>query len=1288
MLAWQIVSAGPLAQAEPEGPNSVTEIQVSRDGDAREVRITTAQAPTFTVFRLSDPMRVVVDISGGDLAQLDGPLVVEDGVIGQIATRQFNTDGFVMGRIIVGFERAVTYHVNAEGNAVVVSTGNMTLRRIDRPTPPPVAPIDRAAAERFEAAKAEAEKAAEQAQAERAAAEEAARWAAQQKQEAQALAETARRLKTEAEQAQTEAQTRQQQARDALARDRSEAEKAAALAERRLLEVRREAASAAEAQAEADRLALEAEQQKREAEELATRAEASHKRQLAQLGQEMARAQAAKSEAEAARAAAQQAQAEAEEAEAAAKEAKEALEARRAALATELAQADGRARQAARLRQEAETALAGLSEERRAVEATRRELAEQQQALRASREEISQQRRALGTRQQEVSTLAQKLQKQAQQLQNEAEQVAQDRAQLQQRRRALRSRTESTREGQAQAEKLEAREARLRQAQRKLTQDRQSLRAERQRLQKQRQALQVRRQRLDRRERQQRKASKRTPASEPTAPSVVTASAVLPMPAMAPIPRKEPETNVSSSTSRASSTPETPPLRTLQGAQPYRPPVLTGVQAGQQISGVLLAIEGKAPSFQVLRVDDPPRLVVDMVRTKRGVRRLTHGVRHPFVRRVRLGDHEHATRAVFDLTHARAEHDVREVPEGLLVHLREPPPNTATPPTPSLSAPPAATATVAKAANSFEVRDLRFEGDPSQARIVMEVPPEVQTRVDDRSSKAWVLELANARLPKKLEKALDTSAYGSVVRLVSAYQAEKQPPAVKIVANLTGPASQRVQRQQNALVWEIVGSPRQANPDVPATPRRRPTVAARGGALPASQALARSTTAQARPASKRRISIDLQDAELVNVLRLLADVSGENIVASDEIKGKITLKLRNVPWDTALETILKTKGYDKVRKNNILRIAPAEQIQREQELALAKKKAQLEVEDTVIKIITINYATASEIVNQVKPMLTARGTVQVDARTNTIIIEDIRSNINRIVQLTQRLDKQTPQVLIEARIVEASSNFLEQLGIQWGGVGQATAATGNPTGLQFPGDVVVQGAADDPNQNANTGTGDPSRFAVNLPAPIGSGQGGGIGFIFGSAGGSQVINLRLTALENSGEGRIISSPRITTLDNRKATIEQGVDIPISVVSAAGVNTRFVPAVLSLEVNPHVTNDGSVLMEIKVSKNEPDFVNTGAAGDPTIVRKFAETEVLVRDGETTVIGGIYTRNRSENFAKVPLLGDIPVIGWLFKNRRKTDTRSELLVFITPHIVNRQAALVGGTGADADFRPEGS
>jgi type IV pilus assembly protein PilQ len=267
----------------------------------------------------------------------------------------------------------------------------------------------------------------------------------------------------------------------------------------------------------------------------------------------------------------------------------------------------------------------------------------------------------------------------------------------------------------------------------------------------------------------------------------------------------------------------------------------------------------------------------------------------------------------------------------------------------------------------------------------------------------------------------------------------------------------------------------------------------------------------------------------------------------------------------------------------------------------------------------------------------------------------------------RNLDTQTPQVLIESRIVEATTSFSRQLGVQWGGSGTASAATGNTTGLIFPNSVNVFGSA---GGQAPAGFPDAPPFAINLPAATGAGQGGAIGMTFGSAGGALGLQLRLSAAENEGYVKTISAPKVTTLDNNTARISQGVSIPFSQTSAQGTNTIFIEARLSLEVTPHITQDGSILMSITAQNNQPDPANTGANGQPAIQRKEAQTQVLVKDGDTTVIGGIYVRRGSTETATVPFLGKIPVLGHFFRRNTERDDRQELLIFITPRILNRQ------------------
>jgi type IV pilus assembly protein PilQ len=429
----------------------------------------------------------------------------------------------------------------------------------------------------------------------------------------------------------------------------------------------------------------------------------------------------------------------------------------------------------------------------------------------------------------------------------------------------------------------------------------------------------------------------------------------------------------------------------------------------------------------------------------------------------------------------------------------------------------------------------------------------------------------------------------------------------------------------------------------------------------------------------RRIDLDFKGADIHNILRLLSDVGQVNIVTSDDVKGEVTIKMRNVPWDQALDVILRSKLLGQVREGNLIRVAPLAILEKELEQEIARQKQLADVLPTETRIIAVSYAEAKNLQERAHDLLTARGRISVDERTNQLIVSDVAANLNLVEDLVRNLDSQTSQVVIEARIVEARSSFVRQLGVQWGGSGFRDAAHGNATGLVFPSDVAVGGGsavagAANPGGLVNLAPAASPDFAVNLPATVGAGSGGALGLMLGSVGGAFNLNLRLSAMENSGQVRILSSPRISTMDNIEASIEQGVSIPISIVSAQGIQTIFVDAKLNLTVKPHVTNEGTIIMNVHVSRNEPDFVNTGARGDPTILKKEAKTVMLVRDGDTAVIGGIYQRNSGLSYAKVPFFADLPIIGFFFRNRRENDDRTEFLVFITPRIANRGETLL--------------
>jgi type IV pilus assembly protein PilQ len=475
-----------------------------------------------------------------------------------------------------------------------------------------------------------------------------------------------------------------------------------------------------------------------------------------------------------------------------------------------------------------------------------------------------------------------------------------------------------------------------------------------------------------------------------------------------------------------------------------------------------------------------------------------------------------------------------------------------------------------------------------------------------------------------------------------------------------------------------------SNPRVDITPAgpERDKVAPSGTSGPGAGASPGAASANAlgmlrgarRRYSGRRIDLDFKGADIHNILRLLSDVGQVNIVTSDDVKGEVTIKMRNVPWDQALDVILRSKLLGQVREGNLIRVAPLAILEKELEQEIARQKQLADVLPTETRIIAVSYADAKSLQDRAHDLLTGRGRVSVDERTNQLIVSDVSANLNLVEDLVRSLDRQTSQVVIEARIVEAGSTFARQIGVQWGGTGFRDAAHGNATGLVFPSDVAVGGGASAANATSpgglvNLPAAASPNFAVDLPAAVGAGSGGALGLMLGSVGGAFNLNLRLSALENTGQVRILSSPRISTMDNIEASIEQGVSIPISIISAQGIQTIFVDAKLNLTVKPHVTNEGTIIMNIHVSRNEPDFARTGARGDPTIVKKEAKTVMLVRDGDTAVIGGIYQRNSALSYAKVPFFADLPIIGFFFRNRRENDDRTEFLVFITPRIANR-------------------
>jgi type IV pilus assembly protein PilQ len=423
------------------------------------------------------------------------------------------------------------------------------------------------------------------------------------------------------------------------------------------------------------------------------------------------------------------------------------------------------------------------------------------------------------------------------------------------------------------------------------------------------------------------------------------------------------------------------------------------------------------------------------------------------------------------------------------------------------------------------------------------------------------------------------------------------------------------------------------------------------------------------------ISLDFKDGDLQDIFRLFADISGLNIVVNPGVSGKVTLKLNEVPWDQALDLILKANGLGYTLEGNVIRIAPLAALQTEEQARRKLAEERALAGDLASLTTRISYAKAQELADVLRKAgaLSARGQLNVDPRTNTLIINDLPAFLEKAKDLIATLDLPTRQVEIEARIVVTSRNFTRDLGIQWGFNQAATPQLANTTGLTFPNAFIINGSgvpatggitADQNAQASNAGIGRAGRgYAINLPA---AGFNSAIGISLGNILGSFNLDAALTALERQGRGRLLSTPKITTQNNQAAEIKQGVQIPIQTVANNTVTVSFQDAVLTLKVTPQITEAGTVILTVDVQNNSADFANL-VNGIPPINTQSAKTQVLVRDGATAVIGGIYQSNEQTAQNLTPFLGRVPILGFLFRNRFVTSTNNELLLFITPRII---------------------
>jgi type IV pilus assembly protein PilQ len=429
-----------------------------------------------------------------------------------------------------------------------------------------------------------------------------------------------------------------------------------------------------------------------------------------------------------------------------------------------------------------------------------------------------------------------------------------------------------------------------------------------------------------------------------------------------------------------------------------------------------------------------------------------------------------------------------------------------------------------------------------------------------------------------------------------------------------------------------------------------------------------------------RLTLNFQDIETRAVLQLLADASGQNIVVSDSVIGNVTLRLQNVPWDQALDIVLRTKGLDKRREGNVIIVAPQAELAAREKAELAAKKDVQELAPMRSEYMQVNYAKASDMAALIKTptnsLLSNRGSVAVDERTNTLLLQDSADRLADIRRLVATLDIPVRQVLIEARIVIVNNDFERDLGAVFGftsvnknGNSGLVTTSGSAAGTdQIIGSALTNSATTGSIYPVSipTGAAAANRYNVNLPvsSPAGS-------WALGILGNNFIVDLELSAAQAETQANIIASPRVITANQKEASIEQGVEIPYQQSASSGATTiQFKKAVLSLKVTPQITPDNRIILDLDVRDDAVGtvVVASGGVNVPSIDTREIATQVLVNDGQTVVLGGILTTTQREVDTKVPYLGDIPVLGHLFKNTAHTDDKDELMIFITPKIVH--------------------
>ncbi|WP_224981735.1 type IV pilus secretin family protein [Geomonas agri] len=741
-------------------------------------------------------------------------------------------------------------------------------------------------------------------------------------------------------------------------------------------------------------------------------------------------------------------------------------------------------------------------------------------------------------------------------------------------------------------------------------------------------------------------------AAKSDAPQASDAKTVIPAPPAAPADKP------------AAKAPQAPKNEADNSGQPKLNAVITAAD------GVELSVPGGVETFNSFKLAKPDRIVVDLFKVKNALSQNVIPIGAFGVANARVGSTPDKVRVVLDASgEGLPGFEVVKSDLGVKIKLKGKVATAAAAPAPAPAAAPAAVPApaAAPAPAPAPVAKMKTEVPPGRnvkgaleavdfkivngvSRISMKLHGTCEPGEPVRGPQGLTLTIANCQVPKPLQRAMDTSKFGSPVLSVTPYQVKvKGGYVTKIAVKLHGTPEYTTSRKGDVLTWDIVNpGPAVAAklPPAPAAKSRMPEAAEELAAPRAEEPMTEiSGNVEKRGVKKvykgRRVTLEFSDADIRKIFQLIAEVSNLNFLIADDVTGTISIKLVNVPWDQALDVILEAKGLAMVQQGNIVQIKPRNKMQNQADEETAAKKAAERMMELHTAVFEVNYANISDLAAQFNIMKSERGVITKDERTSRVIVKDIQPALDDMRALLKTLDTPEKQVQIEARIVEATSTFTRDLGVQWAfGYKDSSASVANINNIE----TTFGGA-------------------VSTSGPGTSGAGGiGMGVSFGKLTSNVQLDMRLAAAATIGQVKIISTPKVVTLNNKAAKISQGQSIPYQTTSAEGTKTEFVEAALTLEVTPHITADGSVSMKIKASNNSP-----GAGSPPPINKKEATTELVVSNGDTTVIGGIYVDNETETDTGVPFLADIPLLGWLFKSNSKQKTKTELLIFITPKIV---------------------